>query len=413
MASYGIGMLFMLIVLFLLKMTIALLEIAPHGHYTYVESIARIYAADPSNQVLIFTNERGGKVLQYLENQQIRLVVKSDTEGVSSFLKKIKNVDKLVVVTLESYTRELYHIAQIFEKTEFNCPIDYVLHNFDIWFQQSFFDKIRNVLYQTKSLKIAPYWFKVYFKYNRIHPKIIEKIKRSNGRFVTMSAPLAAELAHFVGEENVAVLPFSVFDGQLTDKSKDNKRLRICLAGQVSAVRRDYFSILNILRLDTEGVLRDAFDWDFLGKVSTAEDGQTVVEAAKPLIDKGYSIRIYQDYLKMADYDDELSHADIVLGNLILQQTATARYGKSKETGVIFTMIKAAKAGLLPADYPLEPALKSSVLTFTTYEEVIKILLHLHQNPEELNLLKAEALKNSMKYTPLSIFEKLNGLLTI
>jgi hypothetical protein len=388
-------------------MNIALLEIAPHGHYVYVESIARIFAADPSNKITIFTDERGRKLLQYLDNEQISLVVKSDTEGVDIFFQRIKNYDKLVVVTLESYTRELYAIAQAFEKTDFNCPIYYVLHNFDLWFQQSFFDKIRNVLYFTTSLKTLPYWFKVYFKYNRIHTKLIQKIKYSNGRFVTMSSPLAKELARYVGAENVAVLPFSVFDGQLPDKSADNKRLRICLAGQVSAVRRDYFSILKILEQDTEGSLRDAFDWDFLGKVSTEEGGQTIVAAAKPLIDKGYSIRIYQEFLSMEDYDEQLSHADIVLGNLILQQSATARYGKSKETGVIFTMIKAAKVGLLPADYPLEPALKSSVLTFDNYDEGIKILLELSQNKEKLNELKAEALVNSKKFTPLSILGKL------
>ncbi len=390
-------------------MKIAILEIAPHGHYAYVESIARVFTADLSNQLTIFTNERGRKLLQYLENQQISLIVKSDTESYTSFLQKIKNYDKLVVVTLEPYAREVYEIAKAFEKTDFNCPIYYVLHNLDFWFQQSFFDKIRNVLYQFKDLKLFLYHLKIYFKYSLINPQIIEKIKRSNGRFVTMSTVLGHELAQFVGAKNVAILPFSVFDGQIVDKSQENKPLRVCLTGQVSAVRRDYFSILKILERDTEGSLRDTFDWDFLGKVSTPEGGQTIVEAAKPLIDKGYSIRIYQDFLTMKDYDEKLSQADIVLGNLILKQGAMSSYGKSKETGVIFTMIKAAKAGLLPVDYPLEPALKSSVLTFNTYEEVIDILLRLRQNPDELMRLKAAALENSQKFTPLSILTKLEA----
>ena len=389
-------------------MKIAILEIAPHGHYAYVESIAHIFAADPSNQLTIFTNERGGELLQYLENQQISLVIKSDTEGCLSFFQKIKNYDKLVVVTLEPYTRELYEVAEAFEKTNFECPIYYVLHNIDFWFQRSFFDKISNVLYQFKGLKVSLYRFKVFFKYSSIYPKLIKKIKRSNGRFVTLSTVLGRELAQFVGAENVAILPFSVFDGQIADKSGENTRLRVCLAGQVSALRRDYFSILNILAQDREGVLRDAFDWDFLGKVSTPEGGQTIVEAAKPLIDKGYSIRIYQYFLSMKDYDEELSRADIVLGNLILRQGATARYGKSKETGVIFTMVKAAKVGLLPAVYPLEPDLKSSVLTFRNYEEAIDILLRLRRNADELTRLKAAALENARKFTPLSILEKLD-----
>ena len=72
-------------------MNIALLELAPHGHYVYVESIAQIYAADAANKITIYTNERGGKLLQYLENQQIRLIIKPDTEGFFIFCKKEKN----------------------------------------------------------------------------------------------------------------------------------------------------------------------------------------------------------------------------------------------------------------------------------------------------------------------------------
>ena len=390
-----------------LEMRIALLEIAPHGHYTYVESIVHIFSSNPANLITIYTNERGGMMLQYLENQQIRLEVKPNTEGVFSFFQRIKNVDKVVVVTLEAYSKETYELAKAFEKTNFNCPIYYVLHNFDFWFQQSFFDKLRNVLYQLKTFKLFIYNLKIYFKYSLINPKIIEKIKQSKGRFVTMSDNLATELAHFVGAENVAILPFSIFDGQLVDRSHDNKSLRICIAGQVSAIRRDYVSILNILALDTERTLKNAFDWDFLGKVSTAEGGQDIVVAANRLIERGHSIRIYQDFLSMKDYDAHLAKADIVLGNLILKQGPMAQYGKSKETGVIFTMIKAAKVGLLPADYPLEPALKSSVLTFNNYEEAIKILLELHQNKAALDQLKEAALINSQKYTPLSIYQKL------
>jgi hypothetical protein len=390
-------------------MTIALLEIAPHGHYTYVESIARIFAADPNNKIIIFTNERGGEMLNYLENEQISLVVKPNTEGVLDFFKRIHNVDKIVVVTLEVYAKETYHIAKAFLKTDFNCPIYYVLHNFDFWFEQSFSDKIRNVFYRFQGIKLFLYQLKIYFKYSLINPQIIEKVKRSNGRFVTMSSPLGKELAHYVGAERVAILPFSIFDGQLADESGGNQRLRICVAGQVSAIRRDYTSILDILAADTEGVLKEAFDWDFLGKVSLAEGGQAIVDKAESLVKRGYSIRLYPEFLSMKTYDAHLAKADIVMGNLILQQGATARYGKSKETGVIFTMIKAAKAGLLPVDYALDPALTSSVLTFEGYEDAIKILLRLHENKEELQQLKVAALENSQKFTPLSILQRISN----
>ena len=39
---------------FFTQMNIALLELAPHGHFVYVESIARIFAADPANTITIY-----------------------------------------------------------------------------------------------------------------------------------------------------------------------------------------------------------------------------------------------------------------------------------------------------------------------------------------------------------------------
>ncbi|NJN33908.1 MAG: hypothetical protein HC817_06320 [Saprospiraceae bacterium] len=74
-------------------MIIAILEIAPHGHYTYVESIAKVYTADVHNKVIIFTNEKGRDHLNHIDNEQINTIVKSDTEGYESFFDQIKGVD--------------------------------------------------------------------------------------------------------------------------------------------------------------------------------------------------------------------------------------------------------------------------------------------------------------------------------
>ena len=74
-------------------MTVAILEIAPHGHYTYVESIAKIYTAIADNKAVIFTNEKGATNLQHLVNQRISLIAKPNTEGYDSFFQKIKDFD--------------------------------------------------------------------------------------------------------------------------------------------------------------------------------------------------------------------------------------------------------------------------------------------------------------------------------
>lgn len=397
-------------------MKIAILEIAPHGHFTYVESIAKIYTAVAENQVVIFTHERGQKALQHLENQQISLKIwhplpskVTYTEGVHSFLSGIVGFDKLFVVTLEAHFKDPFRLMQVFEKIEFNCPIYYVIHNLDFWFELNFANKIRHIFHQLDGFKSFVYRLKVYFYYAQINARIVEKVKRSNGFFVSLTSTVGAELARYVGAERVKVIPFSVFEDKIADKSADNTHFRVCLPGYVSASRRDYASIFKILAADTEGVVKDNIAFDFLGGIAAVtEGGEAIKNEANDWIRKGYALHIYdKPSVGLTEFDDNLAKADIVLGNLILKQGATSSYGKLKESGLIFTMIKAAKIGLVPADYPLEPALKSSVLTFKTYEEAIDILLRLRQNPDELQRLKAAALINARKFTPLSILKKL------
>ena len=111
----------------------------------------------------------------------------------------------------------------------------------------------------------------------------------------------------------------------------------------------------------------------------------------------------------MKEFDDNLSKADIILGNMHLQQGANSIYGKTKETGIIFTMIKAAKPGILPVDYPCDDNLKSSVLTFKNYSDIVRILEHLYNHRNELAILQVKALENALKFTPLSIYSKLKN----
>ena len=189
-------------------MKTAILEIAPHGHYTYVESISQVFTAVSENEVVIFTNEKGREHLQHLENQQISLVVKGNTEGYEAFFQRIQNFDKIVVVTLEAYASEPFLMMQKFNKIDFNCPIYYVVHNLDFWFQQNLIDKIRNIFYKLHSLKNFIYRLKVYFYYTFINKSIISKVIKSKGRFVTMTEAMAVD---FISEYRATAVKFSGF----------------------------------------------------------------------------------------------------------------------------------------------------------------------------------------------------------
>ncbi len=399
-------------------MKIAILEIAPHGHYPYVESIAQVFTAVPENEVVIFTNEKGQQHLQHLiandssKNRQVSLIIKRNTEGYDEFFQRIQNFDKIIVVTLEAYAREPYMMMQAFNKIEFNCPIDYVVHNLDFWFQQSLNDKIKNIFFKLTSFKDFTYRLKVYFYYTLINQSIISKVINSKGHFVTMTQSMGDLLAQYVGSEHVAIIPFSVFDDKKIHKTPTNARLRVCIPGFLSEARRDYDAIFKLLDGESEPFLKTHIEWDFLGGINKAENGQAIKEKADKYILKGHKIHAYESFISMEDFDDNLSKADIILGNMHLQQGANSVYGKTKETGIIFTMIKAAKPGILPAEYPCDAQLKSSVLTFNNYDDVLEILKHLFNNRNELSILQAKALENALKFTPLSIYRQLDDFKT-
>ena len=177
-------------------MKIAILEIAPTGHYTYVESIAKIYTAVAGNQAHIYTTEKGAKAMQHLENQAISVIEtgaeKADLEHIAG-----QKYDKIFVVTLEAYAKEPYRIMCLFEKINFGCPLYYVMHNVDFWFKQSIADKFRNIFFNLKNIHDFVYQSKIYFKYVSINPSIIKKVEQSGGAFVTLSETVAAELKKY------------------------------------------------------------------------------------------------------------------------------------------------------------------------------------------------------------------------
>ena len=74
----------------------------------------------------------------------------------------------------------------------------------------------------------------------------------------------------------------------------------------------------------------------------------------------------------MEDYDTKLVQADLILGNLNVSVNKYSTYGKTKESGTAFAMIRVAKPGLLPLAYQTMDELKSSTINFKSYDDAKK-----------------------------------------
>jgi hypothetical protein len=389
-------------------MKIGIFELAPRGHPPLVESVVQVYATDPANKIWIITHEKGAKDLKFLANEQILLRVKRDTESYLDFLDGIKNLnlDKVYLITFEALSKENYEVIRAFCKMDFQMPIHLFLHNTDFWFEQSITNKIANLFHAVQKASDLPYQLKLNFLYPSKNSRLIEMVRKSGGKFWVLSESVATELGKYVDSNEMGVIPFSVYNENLRDTSSENKRLRICIPGMISAGRRDYKSIFDVLER-YEMDLKDKIELDLLGAFNTKEGGESVKIRVNQLMDKGFHIYAYHHWLEMDFYNEQLGKADLILGNMHLQQGRLGQYGKTKETGILFSMIKAGKPGFLPMGYPPESPLKTSVLTFQNYDEVGAMLLNYVKNPNLLKDLKAKAKENALYYHPNQIYKRI------
>jgi hypothetical protein len=387
-------------------MTIGIIELAEAGHFTYVESIAQVYLSAPDNKVIILTTPKGAKALAHLDNPQLSVVeINPEIPTVFDEIGRY-DLNMAYIVTLEHTNKQGYRLIQSLLATNWRFPVNFVIHNIVFWTKSGILEKVRSVLYHTKGLNSAFYELKKTFWYGRNNSHLLKHIFNSNGKLVVLSHAVASELATHVGAGRVQVMPFSVYTGAIPDNSADNKKIRVCFPGYVSAVRRDYFSVLRFFK---HPVIRQHYTFDFLGGIAEHEGGAAVVIEAKHYQSMGADIYLYEKpSVGIVEFDEQLAKADLIFGNLHVQVGFNSTYGKSKESGLLFTMIKAAKPGMVPADYPVEPALITSNLTFNNYDEALQLLIKIAEQPTLLNALKEQALVGAREYAPESVLKKIS-----
>lgn len=388
-------------------MRIGILEIMPQGHYPLVDSLARIYSSSKGNECIIFTHKIGAENLVPLLNEKIRdikVIIKEDEETFESFFTKINKFspEVIFIVTLEKYFSDVF-------KFNFICPLHLFIHNIDAWFQINLSYNVYNFIKEfTLSSRII-YNFKVNFIYPKWRRKLINQIIVNNGRFVVLNTILKKELKNYINGNIIDVIPFSVYNKDLQDRSNDNKCLRVCIPGIVSQVRRDYLSILDLL--ENEAIaFNNKIELVLLGPVVEPKVGRNIIKRAIKLNSKGIKIHYYNEhFISFPEFDKQLAKADIILGNMNVILNKYSQYGKTKETGITSAMIRAAKPGILPKSYALIDALKSSTLVYGNYSELKNILKDLIENKEKILSLKMEAQNNSLLFDPEFIYEKIKS----
>lgn len=381
-------------------MKIAIVEIMPKGHFTLVESLAKIYLSDPDNQVTVYGKKEGEANLTAIRSSSFHYESTNFSENQIQTLKRIYNepFDKVYIITLYTY-------LNIFAKFSYTIPTNLFIHNIENWFQKrsilvSFLRFFSDVWVRKINIKYA---LKVNFIYPRYFEQIRSKVLLSKGKFCVLNQVMMKNLAKYTAKENIEVIPFSTYNGE--QSSNTSSKLRICLPGYVSKVRRDYLSVFEVMKKNAP-FFKENFTLILLGGISVNEQGQEIYDAAQDLIKEGFDIITYnQDYINVSDFDKTLKQVDFILVNLHISLDKYNTYGVTKESGAQFSMIKYAVPGIIPDSYNSMEELKSSMLRFESYDAIYGLLKKCVDNKDYFAELKANALQNSLNFSPENIYK--------
>lgn len=386
-------------------MRVGVIEIMPKGHYTLVESVAKIFASDTDNTVIIYTTTVGYANTSFILNEykNVEIVDVEKEYGIINFLNSINSfgLQKAYIITLDHYIPEIANLKLSF-------PLHLFIHNIYLWFDLGFKSNLSRTIKEIKEKPLLThYWIKRNFVQSAIKKKATRNILNSGGKFVVLNGNLSKELSRFTNPSNIEEIPFSIYQPKLEDKST-NEQFRICIPGMLSTSRRDYFSVFEMMRKNPS-IFKSNVLVDLLGGINSSEAGDEVLKEAKKLEIEGFGIRYYEkELVAINEFDEELSKANIVLGNMHVIMNEFNIYGKSKDSGIMYTMVKVAKPGLLPTGYSILPELESSTLVFKDYAELANIIKGLIDNKDSLALLNINAKKNSEFFSPELIYKRIS-----
>jgi hypothetical protein len=392
-------------------MRVAIVEIMDSGHIALVEALCRIFCSEPGNHVTLFTLDSHAAGLEFLKIKYPILSFKTKTAGqsVDDFLGEIATLEfnRVYVVTMVTSFPS-------FARWKLRSSLFLVVHNLDEWFSISLLQnmgKFISALFNRQGINLFRYLIKRHFIIPFYRKKILSIISKTNGSVVVLSESVRKEALKLKILFKVEVVPFSVFDPiNVVHKNEITKPLRICVPGIVSQYRRNYLALLDLVEKQL-GPFKSDFSLDFLGGVQPGNllnDSGPVLDKVAELNLKGFNIIVHNTYfIPPEDYDRYLTQSDVILGNMNVVLSRHSEYGRTKETGLPFAMIKAAKPGILPDNYPAPEELTSSTLNYHSYDELGKILIRLINDPQFLLELNGKALENSLSFSPKMIYNRI------
>ena len=390
-------------------MLIGIIEVSEPNHYSAVNGLLKTYASNPDNQIIVYTLPSIQKALE--ENglpKNSSFVVLDRDRSLKNLLDEVEKTkfERIHICTLFDNYREF---AQFKPQTQ---EIFLHVHQCEEWYNDDLKRASDTLIPSLKSKdQNRAYWRIVarsvrdYLVYRPLRRKMLADFDRQyQFKIIVHSQGQKEVLLDYSCKSPITVFPFAIYEG-MGDASEDNKVLRICIPGVITQAKRDYLGLFAILE-DKAEVLRDRIELYLLGYITEREQAQ-MGEAIAKLQQSGYKVLYHDSFVYGEEFDQAIANSDILLNNQFISKNSTEVYGKTKESGMIFNMLRAAKPGLLPKEYNVSPEFNDCTLFFDDYVHLVDLVQNVVENPQRLQELKTAAKELSASYLPENLYPRL------
>jgi hypothetical protein len=198
-------------------------------------------------------------------------------------------------------------------------------------------------------------------------------------------------------ERNIYYIPFSDSENEIFIQNKNSETpIKFTIPGTVNTERRNYKIFLKVFIDILENNPGYKLKLCFLGRiVKIDEEVKELIKRLKEINPK--AIDLWTEYIDDETYHDEILSSNFLIGNINIEYTENnikEIYGQSKETGVLFLMLKYKIPTLFPKEYSYSKLYKGHIISYTNTQEslykTVLSLLNLDNNAKNISFAELD-----------------------
>ena len=392
-------------------MLIGIIEVSEPNHYSAVNGLLKTYASNPQNEIIVYTLPSIKKALEengLPKNSSLVILNIDENQSLKNLLKDIEDTafDRIHICTMfDNYS----DFAGFKPQTK---EIWLHVHQCEEWYNDNFNRAINTLIPSLKNKdqnreysRIIARAVRDYLVYKPLRKKMLTQFdKNYQLRIIVHSEGQKEVLLKYSCQSPITVFPFAIYE-EMDDLSESNQVLRICIPGVITQAKRDYLGLFEALQEKAEA-LSDRLELYLLGYVTEREQ-PAMTDAIADLQNSGYKVLYHDSFVYGEEFDRAIASCDLLLNNQFISKNSTEVYGKTKESGMIFNMLRAAKPGLLPKEYNVSSEFSDCTLFFDSYPHLVDLIKEIINDPQRLQQLKAAAKKLSVSYLPKNLYSRL------